>query len=98
MKTIYIAGKVSGLSPIQSYGNFMRCQYKVEHMSEDYRVINPVLLCKSSWPWWLCMVKCLFHLCCKADAIYMQNNWQSSRGARIEYKVAKILGKEVWYE
>ena len=34
----------------------------------------------------------------KCDAIYMLNDWGQSRGARIEYVIAKELGLEIIYE
>lgn len=98
MKTIYIAGQVSGLSPCEYWNNFRMSVKKLEALNEFDRIINPVAICKSSWSWLLCMIVCLFYLVFKSDAIYLQKNWKNSRGATIEYKVALALGKEVWYE
>ena len=30
--------------------------------------------------------------------IYLQQNWKSSRGARIEFRVAKFLGIQIWFQ
>jgi hypothetical protein len=97
-KTIFISGKVSGISPIQAYTKFRTAEFRLNNEIEKYRVINPISLCKSTYPWWLCMVICLYNLLFKADYIYMLDNWQDSRGAKIEHKVARLTGKEVLYE
>jgi hypothetical protein len=97
-RTVYIAGRVSGISPCEAWNNFKRAESKLEELKEFDRIINPMAICKSSWSWWLCMAICLLQLIFKANAIYLQRNWTSSRGAKIEYKVARALGKELWYE
>lgn len=98
-KTVFISGQVSGISYIAAYNHFRNAEYALLHYEkEEVNTINPTHLCKSSWPWWLCMVVCLYNLVFKADAIYMLDNWHLSRGARIENKVARATGKEIWYE
>ena len=44
--------------------------------------------------WRECMVVCLRELL-RCDAIYMLNNWRTSRGARVELAVAVELGLEI---
>lgn len=97
-KTIFISGKVSGLSPCQAYHNFKNAELKLRNEIEEYNVINPISICKSSYPWWLCMVICLYNLVFKADYIYMLRNWKDSRGARIEHAVAIKTRKVIIYE
>ena len=43
------------------------------------------------------MAVCLWHLLW-CDAVLMLRGWDMSRGARIEHKVAEILGKVIMYE
>lgn len=97
-KTVFISGKVSGLSPIQAYTKFKTAKFRLINEIEKYKVINPISLCKSTYPWWLCMVICLYNLIFKADYIYMLDNWQDSRGAKIEHAVASKIGKGIIYE
>ena len=97
-KTIFISGAVSNISPIRAMHNFNTAEYVLKNEKEIDRVINPTKICRDDWPWWLCMVVCLFNLIFKADAIYMLYNWKESRGAKIEHKAARIFGKEIWYE
>ena len=40
------------------------------------------------------MIKCLWAICF-CDKIYQLPGWQESRGARIEYKWGKFLGKRI---
>jgi hypothetical protein len=44
--------------------------------------------------WRECMEACLRELL-HCDAIYMLNNWRTSRGARVELAVAVELGLEI---
>lgn len=97
-KTVFISGKVSGLSPIQAYTKFKAAEFRLLNEIEKYKVINPISICKSTYPWWLCMVICLYNLIFKADYIYMLDNWKDSRGARIEHAVARKIGKGIIYE
>jgi hypothetical protein len=97
-KTVFISGKVSGLSPLQAYQNFKSAEMRLVDDKETYKVINPISICKSTYPWWLCMTICLYNLIFKADYIYMLDNWKDSRGAKIEHAVARKIGKEVIYE
>lgn len=98
-KTVFISGKVSGLSPVQAYHNFKTAEWRLINEREGYnRIINPIAICKSTYPWWLCMVICLFNLTFRAKYVYMLHNWQDSRGAKIEHAVARRLGKEIMYE
>ena len=37
-------------------------------------------------------------ICEECTAIYMMSNWESSRGAKAEYHLAKALGLDIYYE
>lgn len=52
---------------------------------------------RPSRPWLLHMAADLLMLVTCRSA-YFQNNWQSSRGARIEFRAARILRMEIWLE
>ena len=49
------------------------------------------------WPWWICMVRCLWVLL-GCSYVYMLHDWEQSRGAKIEHKVAKALNKQIIYQ
>ncbi len=87
---VFISGQVSGLEYYVAYGNFSYADRQLSSMG--YQVINPIKLCRKNWSWLRCMAKCLWAIifCHK---IYQLDNWKESRGARIEYKWAKLLNK-----
>lgn len=89
---VFISGKVSGMPYLVAYGMFANTDRILSKMG--YKVVNPCCLCKKDWSWLRCMMVCLWNLVW-CDCIYQLDNWQESRGARIEYKWAKWLGKQV---
>ena len=92
MKRVFISGKVSGLPYTHAQERFNR----VASIFDEYEVRNPVKLCKPSWSWWRCMVVCLWHLV-KCDTVVFMDNWQDSRGARIENRAARFFDKQIIY-
>lgn len=89
---VFISGQVSGLPYLVAYGNFSNAERTLAAMG--YQVINPMKICRKNWSWLRCMAKCLWAItfCHK---IYQLDNWKGSNGARIEYRWAKLLKKEV---
>lgn len=87
---VFISGQVSGLEYYVAYGNFSYADRQLSSMG--YQVINPMKICRKNWSWVRCMIKCLWAIifCHK---IYQLDNWKESRGARIEYRWAKLLNK-----
>lgn len=87
---VFISGKVSGIEYYVAYQTFANADRQLSSMG--YQVINPMKICKKHWSWVRCMIKCLWAIMF-CDKIYQLPNWQKSRGARIEYKWAKLLRK-----
>lgn len=89
---VFLSGHVSGLEYLVAYGKFSNEERLYSALG--YKVINPMKICKKHWSWVRCMIKCLWAIifCHK---IHQLPGWQESRGARIEYRWAKFLGKEV---
>lgn len=89
---VFISGKVSGIKYYVAYQTFANADRQLSSMG--YQVINPMKICKKNWSWVRCMIKCLWaiYFC---DKLYQLDNWQESRGARIEYKWAKFLRKRI---
>ena len=92
MIKVFISGKVSDLPYAYAQERFNR----VASLFQGWEVHNPVKLCKPTWSWWRCMVVCLWHLM-RCDTVVFMDNWRDSRGARIEHRVAKLLGKKIIY-
>ena len=87
---VFISGKVSDLPYLVAYGNFSNAERTLAAMG--YEVVNPMKICKQNWCWLRCMVKCLWAIMfCKK--VYQLPDWRDSKGARIEYKWAKLLNK-----
>jgi hypothetical protein len=86
---VYIAGRVTGLEYDDYYFEFYCAEKQLEF--KGYEVVNPVRFCKVHWGWKRCMTVCLFHLIFRCNKVYMLAGWEQSRGARIEYKIARML-------
>lgn len=89
---VFVSGMVSGLPYLVAYGNFSNAERSLSSMG--YTVINPMKICKKNWSWLRCMTKCLWAIMF-CDKIYQLDNWKESRGARIEYKWARLLKKRI---
>ena len=89
---VFISGKISGLNYHVAYGKFSNAERTLQQMG--YATVNPMKICKKNWSWVRCMIKCLWaiYFC---DKIYQLPGWQESRGARIEYRRAKVLRKRI---
>ena len=89
---IFVSGKISGEDYYMAYRKFSDAEKHLESLG--YKVVNPMVLCKKHWSWLRCMAVCLWHLVgCKG--IYQLPDWRLSRGARIEYRIAKLLNKNI---
>lgn len=89
---VFISGKVSGMDYYVAFNKFSEEEAMLSRIG--YEVVNPTKLCKKHWSWLRCMVVCLWNLLW-CNCVYQLDNWQDSRGARIEYKWAKFLGKKI---
>lgn len=98
MKTIYIAGKVSGLPIHTTTIKFGEAQKKLSVKYPNAKIYNPLLVV-NDWhcPWHVAMQKCLEALLA-SDMVYMLSDWQDSKGARLEHHVAQTIGKDISYE
>jgi hypothetical protein len=95
-KTIYIAGKVTGLLPEPTALKFKEAQDELE--AKGFDVINPIeLINNPKEDWDVAMKKCLeaLEFC---DAIFMLPCYTDSKGAMIEHRTAAKLGIQIYYE
>lgn len=95
MKKCYLSGPISGKTLAQAECDFIRAHYRM--FMRGYSVVNPLRNGLPRWAtWWLHMVvDCVMLAMC--DAVAMLPEWQTSRGARIERNLAKLLDKKVFY-
>ena len=90
-RVVYLAGPVTGRPGL----NAAMFGY-VEHIAEraGYAVCNPLRIVPASSSWAAAMVRCIWHLLL-CDEVWLLPEWESSRGARLEYRLARGLGLPV---
>ena len=89
---VFISGKISGIDYYVAYGKFSNAERTLASMG--YEVVNPMKICKQNWSWLRCMIKCLWAIFfCKK--VYQLPDWKDSKGARIECRWARFLGKRI---
>jgi hypothetical protein len=94
---VYISGKISGLPIKQAKAKFKASEQLLK--LKGYTPINPFKITPynegTTWhEYMLADIISLFY----CDAIYMQRDWGMSKGARIEYGIAKELGLTIFFE
>lgn len=94
---IYISGKISGLPFTEVVDKFGFHQRLLK--IKGYEPVNPLVVSPfdSKKQWSDYMVDDIAALI-KCDAIYMLKDWGQSRGARVEYLIAKELGLKVFFD
>lgn len=89
---VFISGKISGIDYYVAYGKFSNAERMLQQMG--YATVNPMKICKRNWSWLRCMIKCLWAIFF-CDKVYQLEDWKDSKGARIECRWAKFLGKRI---
>lgn len=91
---VYISGKISGLHPNDVRSAFYTAAYQIS--LRDNTPVNPLENgLTPEHPWILHIIVDIWMLK-QCDAIYMLPNWKRSRGAIIEFAVAKLLRKKIF--
>jgi hypothetical protein len=90
-KTVYIAGKITGLPDYRQVFALAEARLNLE----GHLCMNPSTL-PEGFPWEAYMPIC-YAMIDACEAIYMLPNWNDSRGARLEHDYAVSKGKEVIY-
>jgi hypothetical protein len=94
---VYISGKITGLPIEEAKALFDAAAAHISRNGET--PVNPMELVpyNPEWEWKDYMLKDL-ELLFDCKAIYMLNNWGSSKGARIERAIAIEHGMEILYQ
>lgn len=96
-RNIYIAGKVSGLTPEEFHKKFEDARSIVkEKFPHAKRIMIPMDVCQDDWEWDQCMEVCMDYVFA-CDALVFMDDWKDSRGANAEHIVAKKLNKRILY-
>lgn len=98
---IYLSGQITGLETHQAETNFRQAHWQLqnEHGHKNVSITNPLeikpfLGIKSYWCY---MIADIWQLI-QCNHIYMLSNWQQSRGAKIEKRIAEIFNINVMYQ
>jgi hypothetical protein len=95
MKIIYIAGKVTGQDIKECKEKFSKAEYLLRR--KGYQTVNPLRLCPPNSNWKDAMRACIKNLV-DCDEIYMLRDWQESKGAKEEHRVAQVIGLKINYQ
>lgn len=87
-KTIYIAGKVSGLPRYEVAIKF--AAYKQVLQGKGHTPVVPLTLCNKDDAWHVAMKKCISALI-TCDEVHLLPCWTDSPGARLEKTIAEEL-------
>lgn len=92
MEKIYIAGKINGLD------NYRKLFKEAEDnfVKDGYTVMNPAVL-SEGFDYEIYLPICLLMLQA-CDTVYMLNNYEDSKGAKVELEYAKAQGKKIIYQ
>jgi len=93
---IYIAGKVTGLPIKEVTEKFKVVQKELE--SNGYEVVNPIEVVGDPETSWKKAMKLCIAALVQCNSIYMLPCWEQSKGATIEYNLAKALGLRILKE
>lgn len=92
----YNSGKIGGLPLPVAARKFHLADKEI--MELGYIPVNPMKNClKWSDPWILHMIVDVCNML-GCNAVFFQKDWMDSKGARIEYKIAKFFGKELIFQ
>ncbi len=95
-ETIYISGKITGLDFNDAYKTFLDAQLK--HESVGFEVINPMRLNHDHDGSWVNYMRADLKALLDCTHIYMLKDWQLSRGATIEFNLARELDLIIIFE
>lgn len=92
---IYISGKISGIE--QEAKTLFDCA-EIALKLKGYEPINPMIIKHDHDLSWESYMKADLKALLDCHAIYMLKNYEDSRGAKIEFKLATDLGMKVIFQ
>ena len=92
---IYLSG---GITKVPNFRHVFKMA-EIELKNWGWEVFNPCeFTIKISNPSWYDYMKHDIQYLCKCDSIYMLKGWWKSKGARIEWLLAKVLKIHILYQ
>ena len=97
---IYISGKISGLNLAVAAQNFEEAESLLKQRYSKYEVnpVNPMKIKHKENASWEDYMKEDIGALLQCDGIFMLKNWSESKGARVEYAIARELKLPIFYE
>lgn len=93
---VYISGQISGLSRPEAAEYFETAENLL--LLSGMTVVNPLRNgVPVEAPWEDHMIVDIANLMA-CDSVYLLRNWENSRGARIEYNIAREMGKKIYLQ
>lgn len=96
MNRIYIAGKIGGLPEKVYKRRFANAEHGFKMLM--FEVVNPVKLPHLHERTWKAYMKEDLKALKECDTCFMLNNWQDSKGAKVEHWFAARYGKTIIYQ
>lgn len=93
---VYIAGKVTGLEKAEIFKKFYESGKQLKE--QGYTVISPAVLALNEGFDHSDYMHICYAMIDVCDAVYMQKDWQQSKGARMELQYAKDWRRVILYE
>ena len=93
---IYISGKISGTDLTETRKRFAAVAKATKRLG--YEPVNPLDNGLSEHDTWEAHIVKDIATLLQCKAIYMLQDWQESKGARIEYYIATEIGMPIMYE
>lgn len=92
-RKIYISGKITGM---EDKAKILFDKAEAELIEKGFEVVNPMKLNHNHDKSWKSYMRVCIDAMFDCDYIYMLDNWESSKGAKIEYSLAYGLGYGVY--
>ncbi len=94
VKKIYISGRISGLPIGEVIAKFKEAEQKIRHFG--FEPVNPFDNGLPLEAEWADQMGRDIAMLLRADSIYMLPDWRESRGATIEYLIARQMHMKVF--
>lgn len=89
MQRVYLSGQITGLSEVEYKQKFAIAEKKLKHMG--YAVFNPAKKGIVPGYQWADYMRADIKELCECDYIYQLDNWENSKGAKLEADIATKL-------
>ncbi len=93
---MYLTGKITGLHVKDYTASFN--YWKKFFTKKGYKVISPIDLPHNHKPEWKEYLKEDIKALVDCDFLFAMNNWQDSKGAKLEVEIARTLDIEIIWE